>query len=73
MTLLEFGTRVGIDFTYASRLKNGKRLPSAYVMDRIAAEFNISAKALLEAHSDGPEAFGELLRTRVFKEGAPAA
>lgn len=39
MTNQEFGARVGITHSAASRLRNGQRLPSIELMEKIAAAF----------------------------------
>lgn len=57
----------------ASRLRDGKRLPSVRLMKRIAAEFDVSIDDLVRVHTQGSEAFGELLRDRVFGDTQPVA
>lgn len=62
----EFAQRVGIDHTHASRLRNGQRLPSADLLHRIHLAFDIPLDRLHKARNDGADAFGRLLRSRVF-------
>lgn len=72
MTNAEFAKRIGVHFSMASRLRAGKRLPSATILRRIHQEFRVPLKDLMDAHEQGPKAFGALLRERVFKEGIAA-
>lgn len=64
MTNEAFAARVGIDYTTASRLRNGHRLPSGALLVRIHREFGIGYKALMEAYEAGPSAFAALLAKR---------
>lgn len=73
MTNEEFAQRVGCHHSMASRLRAGKRLPGADLIDRIAQEFNIEFEDLYAARRKGSEAIGRLLREQVFEvEEAPA-
>ena len=65
----QFGNRVGVTFTMASKLRRGKRLPSVNTLLRIRDEFDISADALLDAYAEGAEAFSGLLEREVFDVG----
>lgn len=67
MTNEDFAKRVDVHFTMASRMRNGQRLPSVKTLVRISQEFNLPVETLTTAHSAGPEAFGKLLRERVFE------
>lgn len=72
ITNQEFADRVGCHFSMASRLRAGKRLPAVALMRRISKEFKVPMDVLSDAHAKGPEAFGRVLRERVFKEEAAA-
>ena len=65
MTNEQFGAKIGVDFSLASRLRNGKRLPTLPQLWRISKAFKLPAKALVEASTKGPEAFGKYLRTHI--------
>ena len=66
MTNEEFAERVGIDFTFASRLRNGQRVCSADLLDRIALEFHLPHADLHAARRKGPITFGKYLREMIF-------
>lgn len=67
-TNTEVAERLGIDFTYASRLRAGKRMPSAKLLIRIIREFNLPLRATHEAYEAGPTEFARYLRARVWDE-----
>lgn len=70
----ELGTRLGISHAMASRLRNGKRKPSVKVMRAISREFGVPIETLADAHAEGAEEFGRLLRRVIGKpDGAVAA
>lgn len=64
----QFADRVGCDFTTASRLRNGQRRPSVALMTRISEEFGLPLDELVDAHNQGPKAFGKLLTLKVFND-----
>lgn len=68
MTNAQFGRRIGVTHSMASRIRSGARLPSIDVMDAIGREFGISWDALLNARRRGNQAFSALIRKRVFRE-----
>lgn len=61
-----FARRVGCDYTTASRYRNGQRLPSYAMMQRIAHAFELPLEALATAAARGAPAFGKYLRRHVF-------
>jgi len=63
----EFGAAVGCDFTMASRLRNGARLPSRELLERIVKAYNLDANEALDASSQGGHAFAAYLRRTVFE------
>lgn len=67
MTNNAFADAVGCDFTMASRLRNGQRLPGIRLMIRIQAAFDLPYDDLMQAYEGGPESFGAYLRTHVFE------
>jgi transcriptional regulator with XRE-family HTH domain len=62
----EFGERVGCDYTMASRLRGGKRLPSRELLERIVAAYQLDGGEALAATAGGPEVFARYLSERVF-------
>ena len=62
MSNSEFGRRIGVTHSMASRVRAGKRLPGIGTMQRISSEFGIPIADLVTAHQAGPEAFAKLLR-----------
>lgn len=68
----DFGRRVGIHYTHASRLRNGQRLPSVSVLSSVQDAFQLNDKEtseMLEAARD-PEAFGRWIDEHLFDEHA---
>ena len=61
-----FANRVGIHYTYASRLRSGDRLPSAEVLVRIIREFDLPTELALDAFTAGPQQFSRFLNENVF-------
>lgn len=59
------GERLGVTKSMASRIRNGKRLPSAVTLARIADEFKIPVARLVAARNEGPAAFKTLLATKI--------
>lgn len=62
MTNAEFGRRIGVHFTTASRMRRGQRRPSVAVMLKIGTEFGIPDNELMRAHVKGASHFARLLR-----------
>lgn len=62
----EFGARVGCDFTMASRLRNGQRLPSRERLERIVEAYGLDANEALAATRAGAEAFKDYLSAKIF-------
>lgn len=71
VTNYEFGEKVGCDFTMASRLRNGQRLPSRDLLQRIVTAYELDPKDALTAASEGPEVFSAYLREKVFDADPP--
>lgn len=57
--------KLGITHSYASRLRNGKRVPSADVLDRFCRVYGVGHSEAHRARGKGPEAFGRLFRKHV--------
>lgn len=72
MTNEEFGRRIGVTHSMASRMRNGQRLPSNTVLLKIQSEFDLPLQELVNAHAAGAPEFGRLLRSQVFRPAAPA-
>ncbi len=72
LTNEDFGAAVGCDFTMASRLRNGARLPSRELLGRIVKAYHLDANEALEACGQGGPAFAAYLNRKVFEpEPAP--
>jgi transcriptional regulator with XRE-family HTH domain len=67
----QFAAKVGCNYTMASRLRNGKRTPSAAMLVRICEAFDLDKGEALTAFSGGREAMAQWLRDEVFEKGAP--
>jgi transcriptional regulator with XRE-family HTH domain len=66
----DFGRRVGVHFTMASRLRNGHRVPSPQTMLAIRKAFDLSpveVDAMVQA-ADTPDTFGAWARANLFEE-----
>lgn len=67
----DFGRRVGIHYTFASRIRNGKRLPSLETITLIQSEFKLSdaeTGAMIAAAREGAESFGAWVNENLFEE-----
>lgn len=62
----EFGDKVGCDYTMASRLRGGKRLPSRELLERIVTAYQLDGNEALRATAEGGEAFAAFLNDHVF-------
>jgi hypothetical protein len=72
LTLEQFGAQVGISESYASYVKNGRRLPSGNVLVQIILAFELEPVPAMTAYQDGREAFGKFIRKTVFdRESEP--
>lgn len=60
-----FASRIGVSHSMASRIRNGRRLPSVRTLDAIHREYGIPLETLHRAHLAGPDAFGALMRERL--------
>lgn len=63
-----FGAIVGIDTSYASYLRNGRRIPSAALLIHIIKQFDLNPTEAMDAFVAGRECFGEYLRDTVFEQ-----
>jgi transcriptional regulator with XRE-family HTH domain len=73
MTNEEFGRRIGVGHSMASRIRNGQRCPGVGTLARIHEVLGIPLVELTEKHRKGPEAFGKLIRRRMAElEKEPA-
>jgi len=68
MTNDTFAARVGCHYSYASRLKNGERLPSVAMLYRIIEAFGLNEHDALIAYRNGSGSFSSFLRTHVFSK-----
>lgn len=67
-----FATAVGCNYTMASRLRSGNRMPSAKMLTRICAAYQLDEGEALRAHARGQDAFSAWLREKVFNVDADA-
>lgn len=63
----EFAAAVGTDFTTASKLRNGSRLPSMKVAADIWRVYELDGNELFTAYLEGPVVFAAYLRSKVFE------
>jgi len=63
----EFGQKVGCDFTMASRIRNGQRLPSRVRLEQIVQAYGLDGNEALRASAAGPKAFSLYLKAKVFE------
>jgi transcriptional regulator with XRE-family HTH domain len=64
----DFGARIGLHFTMASRLRNGKRAPSSMTLAAIQDAFELTPEethAMLQA-AITPETFGDWVRANLY-------
>lgn len=73
ITNREFGERIGVTHSMASRIRHGQRLPGVSTMERISEEFGISMRSLLAARKKDVESeggashTGELIEKRLAR------
>jgi transcriptional regulator with XRE-family HTH domain len=66
MTHAEVGTALGVTESYASYLRNGKRMPSAPVLSRMVETFHLDKDqvyGLMKAYGHGPSELSLYLET----------
>jgi transcriptional regulator with XRE-family HTH domain len=57
----DLATLMGVSPSMASRVRNGKRLPSTKVVMQIHERMSIPLDDLMAAHTQGCEEFGKLI------------
>lgn len=62
----QFADAVGCNYTMASRLRSGHRMPSANMLARICRAYNLDEGEALRKHAEGAEALSAWLREKVF-------
>ena len=65
----DFGRRVGVHYTFASRLRNGQRVPSMATVTAIREAFELTGPqttAMMDAIANGAPAFGEWVNKNLF-------
>lgn len=63
----DFAVGAGVSESMASRLLNGKRLPSISVMNQIEKSFGIDIASQTAAYAKGADAYGKLLRAELAR------
>lgn len=69
----ELGRRIGVSHSMASRIRNGRRLPSTRTLARICQEFDIPLPEAHQAYECGPLEFGLLVSRAVDSHSKIAA
>lgn len=69
----QFAKAVNAHYTMASRLRNGQRMPSVSMLNRIIEAYHLDAAETLAAYAAGPAQFGRYLREQVFEKEPVAA
>jgi transcriptional regulator with XRE-family HTH domain len=69
-----FAEAVGCDFTHASKIRNGSRLPSLQLLIKIREVYALDGNEVLDAYAAGSGPFAEYLNSKVFEpsEAAPS-
>lgn len=62
----QFAAAVNCNYTMASRLRSGNRMPSARMLMRICRAYDLDEGEALRKHAEGPEEFSAWLRAEVF-------
>jgi transcriptional regulator with XRE-family HTH domain len=73
MSNTEFGDRIGVTHSMASRIRSGQRLPSRKVALAMHREFGWPLELILDTAEEGPEEFGKFIRTKLEVEARAAA
>lgn len=66
MTNEEFAGHLDVTDSYASYLRNGKRLPSGDLLVNIILTFELDPVPAMKAYQEGGNSFGAFLREHVF-------
>lgn len=66
LTNQEFADRTGCDFTTASKIRNGQRLPGGRLLFRTIFEFSLDAREAGAAYLRGRNEFAEFINRAVF-------
>ena len=68
----DFANRVGVHYTFASRLRNGQRVPSMATVTAIREAFELNSKQttdMMDAIAAGPADFGYWVNDNLFVKG----
>lgn len=66
VTNSQFAAAIGVHFTMASRYRNGQRVPSTKVLQKIAQEYELPIDELVTAATAGGRQFGHYMRIHLF-------
>lgn len=69
LTNEEFAAAVGCDFTHASKIRNGSRLPSLPLLIKIRRVYALDGNEVMDAYEQGPVRFAAYLNSKVFEPG----
>ena len=63
-----FANKVGCNYTMASRMRSGKRRPSAEMLSRICTAYGLDEGEALRTWAQGADTFSAWLRDKVFDQ-----
>lgn len=67
----QFAAKVSCNYTMASRLRSGQRLPSAGMLGKICDAYSLDKGVALTMWQGGAEQFSSWLRKEVFDRDEP--
>lgn len=65
----DFARRVGVHYTMASRIRNGKRMPSSHTLSSMQVAFGVQdgdLRSMMKAIEGGQDTFGAWVREHLF-------
>jgi len=69
VTNAEFARLTGCNYTMASKIRNGARMPSGALFSRIVRVFDLNGDAAVEAYAGGRSVFSDYIEREVFSAG----
>lgn len=66
VTNAEFARLTGCNYTMASKIRNGTRMPSGALFSRIVRVFDLNGDEAVEAYAGGRAVFSEYIQNHVF-------
>lgn len=71
LTNPQYAERAGCDYTTASKIRNGQRLPGLWLFAKTMVEFDLDANEAVRAYLKGRQAFAAFLNRTVFDPPEP--